>query len=73
MLPKDFKAIDWSSDGKFIIIGTLTGLIYYVDENNLKRNSPFKSIFFGETSSKKNKKKIENEKTNPAKWIKDIK
>ena len=70
MLPKDFKAIDWSSDGKFIIIGTLTGLIYYVDENNLKRNSPFKSIFFGETSSKKNKKKLKMKKQIPQNGLK---
>jgi microtubule-associated protein-like 6 len=74
MLPEDFRAIDWSSDGKFIIIGTLTGLIYYVDANTLKRSSPFKSIFFGETSSKKKtKKQIEKEKTNPAKWIQELK
>jgi microtubule-associated protein-like 6 len=74
MLPEDFRAIDWSSDGKFIIIGTLTGLIYYVDAKTLKRSSPFKSIFFGESSSKKKtKKQVEKEKTNPAKWIQELK
>jgi microtubule-associated protein-like 6 len=74
MLPEDFRAIDWSSDGKFIVIGTLTGLIYYVDAKTLKRSSPFKSIFFGETSSKKKtKKQLEKEKTNPAKWIQELK
>ena len=74
MLPEDFRAIDWSSDGKFIIIGTLNGLIYYVDANTLKRSSSFQSIFYGEKSSKKKtKKQIEKEKTNPAKWIQELK
>ena len=49
-------------------------MIYYVDANTLKRSSSFQSIFYGEkTSKKKTKKQIEKEKTNPAKWIQELK
>ncbi|MGL4948732.1 MAG: WD40 repeat domain-containing protein, partial [Mycoplasma sp.] len=65
MFPEDFRAIDWSYDGKFMIIGTMTGLIYYVDVETMKRSSPFKSIFYTDV---KNQKKDHKDK-----WIQELK
>ena len=52
MLTEDFRAIDWSSDGKFIIIGTTNGFIYYFDleSQNLKK---YKSIFYSDKINQK--------------------
>ena len=53
MLEQDFRAIDWSPDGSYIIIGTMNGLIYYVDTATMKCSEPFKSLFFSSTEDKK--------------------
>ena len=60
---EDFRAIDWSSDGKFIVIGTMQGTIYYFNVKTMKQSSPFKSIFYNE-----NKKKSDKDK-----WIQELK
>ncbi len=61
--PEDFRAIDWSSDGKFIVIGTMPGLIYYVDVKTMKSSTAFKSIFYKENQKKEDKDK----------WIQELK
>ena len=65
--PEDFRAIDWSSDGKFIIVGTMPGLIYYVDVKRWEKSSAFKSIFY---SDAKTKAKQNSDKD---KWIQELK
>ncbi len=62
IFPEDFRAIDWSSDGKFIVIGSMQGTIYYVNVNTMKSSS-FKSIFYND-----NKKKSDKDK-----WIQELK
>nr|MCQ2973133.1 WD40 repeat domain-containing protein [archaeon] len=64
MLKDDFRAIDWSSDGKFIVIATLTGFIYYVDIETMKLSKPFKSLFFSDKTDKDGEY---------LKWIQEIK
>ena len=67
MFPEDFRAIDWSSDGKFIIVGTMPGLIYYVDVKGWTRSAPFKSIFYTDAKGKK------AQKSDKDKWIQELK
>lgn len=64
-LKEDFRAIDWSSDGKFIVIGTMPGLIYYVDVATFKISPPYKSLFFSDSKAKK--------KSDKDKWIQELK
>lgn len=45
ILDQDFRAIDWSNDGKFIIIGSMLGKIYYVDYASFKVVSSIQSMF----------------------------
>ena len=51
MCDQDFRAMDWSPDGKFIVIGSMLGKIYYIslegDKCTLK-GEPYQSIFKGE-------------------------
>ena len=65
MLNEDFRAIDWSSDGKFIIIGSMKGNIYYVNVSDMKISKPFQSIFYCEDIDKKTNLYI--------KWIQELK
>ena len=67
IFPEDFRAIDWSSDGTFIIVGTMPGLIYYVDVKQWTKSSPFKSIFY---STAKTKAQQNSDKD---KWIQELK
>jgi len=45
MIDKDFRAIDWSSDGNFIIIGSKFGKIYYISVEDMKIKESYESIF----------------------------
>jgi microtubule-associated protein-like 6 len=65
ILKEDFRAIDWSSDGKFIVIGSMMGNIYYVDVSNMQISEPFKSIFYSEEKNIKTGEYI--------KWIQELK
>ena len=65
MLKEDFRAIDWSSNGKFIIIGLMKGNIYYVNTSNLEISKPFKSLFYSEEIDKKTGEYL--------KWIQELK
>ena len=65
MLKEDFKAIDWSSNGKFIVIGSMKGNIYYVNVSNMEVSKPFKSIFYSEKKDTKTNEYIQ--------WIQEIK
>ena len=67
MFPEDFRAIDWSSDGKFIIVGTMPGIIYYVDVKKWTRSAPFKSIFYTDAKGKG------AQKSDKDKWIQELK
>ena len=65
MLNEDFRAIDWSSNGKFIIIGTTNGIIYHFDLENNKLSKGFKSEFYSEEKNIKTGEYI--------KWIQELK
>ena len=41
----DFRAIDWSSDGDFIVIGTMFGWIFYIEVPKMTVESKYVSIF----------------------------
>ena len=68
MLQEDFRAIDWSSNGKFIIIGTTNGIIYHFDLENNKLSKGFKSEFYSDK-----KAKIDPKTNLYEKWIQEIK
>ncbi|MBP3801902.1 MAG: EF-hand domain-containing protein, partial [Clostridia bacterium] len=65
MLNEDFRALDWSSNGKFIIIGSMKGNIYYVNTSDMKISEPFKSIFYSEEMDRKTGEYL--------KWIQELK
>ena len=65
MLNEDFRALDWSSNGKFIIIGSMKGNIYYVSTTDMKISKPFKSIFYSEEMDRKTGEYL--------KWIQELK
>ena len=65
ILKEDFRAIDWSSNGKFIIIGTMKGNIYYVNISNMEISEPYKSIFYSEVKDIKTGQYL--------KWIQELK
>lgn len=59
MCDQDFRALDWSKDGKFIVIGTMEGKIYYIDVSGDKcqpKGTAYQSIFKG-----------------PKQWIQELK
>jgi len=58
IIDKDFRAIDWSSDGKFIIVGSKFGKIYYISVDDMKIKDSFESIF---------------KNTNEKQWIQELK
>ena len=68
MLAEDFRAIDWSSNGKFIIIGTINGAIYHFDIENKRLSKQFQSVFYSDKNAKKNPKTNLYEK-----WIQELK
>ncbi|MCQ2820872.1 MAG: WD40 repeat domain-containing protein, partial [archaeon] len=68
-VPVDFRAIDWSTDGSFIIIATTNGVIYYVDVKTMELSPPYNSLFY---SPQKAKKKKENEPSYDS-WIQELK
>ena len=65
MLKENVSAIDWSSNGKFIVIGSEKGNIYYVDVSNMKISKSFKTIFYSEEKDINTGKYIH--------WIQEIK
>ena len=65
MLNEDFRAIDWSSNGKCIIIGSMKGNIYYVNVSNMQISQPFKSFFYSE--------EIDKNWGEYLKWIQELK
>ena len=67
MFNEDFRAIDWASNGKFIIIGTINGLIYHFNLEN-KRLRKFESIFYSGKNAK-----IDNKTNLYEKWIQELK
>lgn len=51
MCDQDFRAMDWSADGRFIVIGSMQGKIYYISVDGDKcmlKGEPYQSIFKGE-------------------------
>ncbi|MCQ2816775.1 MAG: hypothetical protein MJ252_05860 [archaeon] len=58
--PEEFRAIDWSSDGKFMVVGTMSGLVYYIPSDTFNVSKPFESFFFDKSSGNEN-------------WIQEIK
>ena len=68
ILDEDFRAIDWASNGKFIVIGTLNGSIYHLNLENNKLSKRFESIFYSGKNAKIDKKTNLYEK-----WIQEIK
>ena len=65
LLKEDFRAIDWSSNGEFIIIGSMKGNIYYVNVSNMEISEPFKSVFYSEQKDIKTGEYL--------KWIQELK
>ena len=65
MLKEDFRAIDWSSNGKFIIIGSMKGNIYYVNVSDMKISQPYQSLFYSEEKDSKTGEYL--------KWIQELK
>jgi WD40 repeat protein len=45
ILDQDIRAIDWSSDGKFIICGSMIGKIYFISVQDMSIKATFQSIF----------------------------
>ena len=68
MLSQDFRAIDWASNGKFIIIGTIDGAIYLVDLEKNKNIKKFESIFYSGKDAK-----IDPKTNLYEKWIQELK
>ena len=58
MFDQDFRAIDWPSNRKFIIIGIIDGVIYLVDLENKKVCKKFESIFYSGKDAKIDPKTI---------------
>ena len=58
ILDKDFRAIDWSSDGSFIVAGSKFGKIYLISVDDMKIKDSFDSIF---------------KNTNEKQWIQELK
>ena len=51
MCDQDFRAMDWSADGKFIVIGSMHGKIYCISVEGDKcvlKGEPYQSIFKGD-------------------------
>ena len=47
ILDQDFRAIDWSSNGKYLIVASMLGKIYYVDYASFKVVYSIQSMFKG--------------------------
>lgn len=45
ILDQDFRAVDWSSDGSFIVVGSMAGKIYYIPFDSFTVKSTYQSIF----------------------------
>jgi len=43
--PSEVRAVDWSSNGKFIVCGDLNGFVYLLDPNTLAIQDTAKTIF----------------------------
>lgn len=43
--PSEIRAVDWSSNGKFIVCGDLNGFVYLLDPNTLATQDTAKTIF----------------------------
>ena len=68
IIDEDFRAIDWASNGKFIIIGTLNGSIYHLNLENNRLSKRFESIFYAGKNGKIDKRTNLYEK-----WIQELK
>jgi len=51
ILTEDFRAIDWPSDSKFIIIGTINGNIYHCDIEKYRLSIQFKYLFYSDKNA----------------------
>jgi len=45
MLDQDFRAIDWSQDGSFIVVGSMLGKIYLISADDLSLKFSYQSSF----------------------------
>jgi WD40 repeat protein/Ca2+-binding EF-hand superfamily protein len=45
ILDQDFRAIDWSSDGKYLAVGSMEGKIYYISVDTMQVKATYQSIF----------------------------
>jgi microtubule-associated protein-like 6 len=45
ILDQDFRAVDWSSDGNFIVVGSMEGKIYFIPYNTFSVKYTYQSIF----------------------------
>ena len=45
MLDQDFRAIDWSQDGAFIVVGSMIGKIYLISSDDLSLKFSYQSSF----------------------------
>lgn len=43
--PSEIRAVDWASNGKFIVCGDLNGFVYLLDPNTLAIQDTAKTIF----------------------------
>lgn len=45
ILDQDFRAVDWSGDGSFLVVGSMSGKIYLIPYDSFTVKSTFQSIF----------------------------
>ena len=45
ILDQDFRALDWSADGSFLVIGSMAGKIYFISYDSFTVKSTYQSIF----------------------------
>jgi WD40 repeat protein len=45
ILDQDFRAVDWSNDGNFLVVGSMEGKIYYISYKNFTVTGSYQSIF----------------------------
>jgi len=45
ILDQDFRAVDWSSDGNFLVVGSMCGKIYYIPYESFTVKQTYQSIF----------------------------
>lgn len=45
ILDQDFKAVDWSNDASFLVVGSTSGKIYFIDYETFSVKETYQSIF----------------------------